>query len=123
MALNMAGDLTCALGVTDIQQSIDWYQSVLGMELMYHSKDIAWCELSSGVSKVSVGLGQVETVKPGGATLVWGVDDIDAAKAHLDALAIPQDGPIEHIPGLVKLLSFNDPDGNALKFSQSLVAE
>jgi catechol 2,3-dioxygenase-like lactoylglutathione lyase family enzyme len=121
MALEMVGELTCALGVSDIKRSISWYQAVLNMELMYHDEAMAWCELSSGISKVSVGLGQVELVTPGGATLVWGVSDINAAKAHLDALGVAQDGDIEHIAGLVKLLSFRDPDGNDLKFSQSLM--
>lgn len=121
MSLNYVGELTCALGVTDIKRSIEWYQKVLGMELMYHEESIGWCELSSSVAKVSVGLGQVETVSQGGASLVWGVADIDAAKAHLDAHGVPQDRPIEHIPGLVKLLDFQDPDGNPLKFSQSLM--
>jgi catechol 2,3-dioxygenase-like lactoylglutathione lyase family enzyme len=123
MALDYVGELTCALGVTDLKRSIDWYQTILGLDLMYHAEDIGWCELTSSVAKVSVGLGQVETARQGGgATLVWGVADIDAAKRHLDAHGIPQDGKIEHIPGLVKLLSFCDPDGNALKFSQSLIA-
>lgn len=121
MALNMTPELTCALGVTDINRSIEWYSRVLGMTLMYHAEEIAWGELTTSVAKVSLGLGQVEKVKQGGgATLVWGVEDIDQAKVHLDAHGVEQDGEIEHIPGLVKLLSFRDPDGNDLKFSQNL---
>lgn len=34
----------------------------------------------------------------------------------LDAEGIRQDGEIHHIPGLVKLLTFFDPDGNAHMF-------
>ncbi len=123
MTLKMVSELTCALGVTDIARSIEWYGRVLGFELMYHAQDIGWCEMTSSVGHVSLGLGQVETVPAGGgATLVWGVEDVDAAKAHLDALGVEQDAEIEHIPGLVKLLSFRDPDGNDLKFSQNLAA-
>ena len=121
MALKLVPELTCARGVTDIVRSIEWYTRVLNMTLIYHAEDISWGELTTSVAKVSLGLGQVETVKTGGgATLVWGVDDIDAAKAHLDRHGVEQDGEIEHIPGLVKLLSFRDPDGNDLKFSQNL---
>lgn len=122
MSLSYVSELTCALGVTDIKRSINWYHTVLGMELLYHDEEIGWCEMTSSLANVNVGLGQVETVtQGGGASLVWGVEDIDAAKAHLDAHGVKQDRPIEHIPGLVKLLDFQDPDGNNLKFSQSLM--
>ena len=46
--------------------------------------------------------------------------DIDAAKARLDAHGVRQDGDIQTIPDLVKLLTFYDPDGNAMMLSQSL---
>jgi hypothetical protein len=50
----------------------------------------------------------------------WGVADILVAKAHLDAHGVRQDGDIQHIPGLVKLLTFYDPDGNAMMLSENL---
>jgi predicted enzyme related to lactoylglutathione lyase len=46
------------------------------------------------------------------------VVDIDEAKAALDAAGVRQDGEIQEIPGLVRLLTFYDPDGNALMFYQ-----
>ena len=50
---------------------------------------------------------------PGGATLTFGVTDIDAAKAELDRMGVRQDQGILDIPGLVRLLTFYDPDDNA----------
>ena len=43
-----------------------------------------------------------------------------AAKAELDRRGIRQDGPIQDIPGMVRLLTFYDPDDNALMFYQDL---
>jgi len=115
------GGLTCALSVTSLDRSIPWYENVLGMQLMYRMDEIAWCELTSSVARVSVGLSQVESAGgPGGATLTFGVTDLDAAKAALDAAGVRQDGPINEIPGMVRLLTFYDPDGNALMFYQDL---
>jgi hypothetical protein len=48
------------------------------------------------------------------------VTDIEAAQASLDADGIRQDGPIQTIPGMVRLLTFFDPDENALMFYQDL---
>lgn len=120
-AISYDGGLTCALSVTSLDRSIPWYENVLGMALMYRMDEIAWCELRSAVARVSIGLSQVESAGgPGGATLTFGVTDLDAAKAALDAAGVRQDGPINEIPGMVRLLTFYDPDGNALMFYQDL---
>src|SRR5688572_6092149 len=121
MAIRYDGGLTCALGVTDLDRSIAWYRDILGFELLYRSEDIAWCELKTGVERVNVGLSQVEEAGgKGGATLTFGVEDIEAAKAELDSRSVRQDGPIRDIPGLVRLLTFYDPDDNALMLYEDL---
>lgn len=121
MAIGYDGGLTCALGVKSLDAAIPWYRDVLGFELIYRLEDMAWCELKSGVDRVNVGLSEVEEAGgKGGATLTFGVHDIEAAKAELDRLGVRQDGPIQDIPGMVRLLTFYDPDDNALMFYQDL---
>ncbi len=115
------GGLTCSMGVTDIARSIAWYRDVLGFGLLYHREDLAWGELTTGVDRVNLGLSQVEEAGgKGGATLTFGVRDIEAAKAELDRHNVRQDGPVQEIPGMVKLLTFYDPDDNALMFYEDL---
>ena len=117
MAIQYDGGLTCSLGVTDLDRSIDWYQKVLGFRILYRRDDIAWCELSTGVERVNVGLSERrEAGGAGGATLTFGVVGLEAAKAALDAEGVRQDGDIVEIGGLVRLLTFFDPDDNALMF-------
>ncbi len=120
-AISYDGGLTCSIRVKSLDRAIPWYRDVLGMTLLYRMDAIAWCELASPTRRVNVGLGESEEVVPGGgATLTFGVTDIDAAKAALDAAGVRQDGPIRDIPGMVRLLTFYDPDGNALMFYQEL---
>ena len=117
MAIDYDGGLTCSLGVTDLDRSVAFYRDVLGFSLLYRRDDIAWCELETGVEKVNVGLAaREEAGGAGGATLTFGVEDIEAAKDELDRHQVRQDGPIRDIPGLVRLLTFYDPDDNALVF-------
>ncbi len=121
MALNFVNEVTASMGVTDIDRSIAWYERVLGCELLYRADEIGWCEMKTHMAGVNVGLSQNQAVpQGGGATNVWSVVDIDAAKEHLDAHGVRQDGDIQHVPDLVKLLTFYDPDGNAMMFAQSL---
>jgi catechol 2,3-dioxygenase-like lactoylglutathione lyase family enzyme len=122
-AIAFDGGLACAINVTDLDRSSAWYQEVLGFELLMRVEEIAWCEFTTPVARVTVGLAQVETVSmAGGATLTFGVADIEAAKAALDTAGVRQDGPIQTVPGMVRLLTFYDPDGNALMFYQDLNA-
>jgi predicted enzyme related to lactoylglutathione lyase len=124
MALNYVQEITASMGVTDIDRSIAWYGEVLGFDLLYKAEEIGWCEMKTHIPGVNVGLSQNESVPQGGnATNVWSVGDIHAAKAHLDAHGVKQDGDIQHIPDLVKLLTFYDPDGNAMMLAQSLQQE
>jgi predicted enzyme related to lactoylglutathione lyase len=123
MALKIGSELTCSLGVSDMAASIAWYERVMHCKLLYRADEIGWCELATPMAGVNIGFSEVETVvQGGGATNVFEVADIGEAKAHLDAEGVRQDGDIQHIPGLVKLLTFYDPDGNAFMFSQSEMA-
>lgn len=120
MALDFVQELTASMGVTDLDRSISWYEKILGCALMYRVDEIGWCEMQTHMDGVRIGLSQNQSVvQGGGATNVWSVADIEAAKAHLDAHDVRQDGAIQHIPGLVKLLTFFDPDGNAMMFAES----
>lgn len=121
MAIGYDGGLTCSIGVADLDRGIAWYRDVLGFELLYRLEEIAWCELSTAVARVNIGLGQREdSGGKGGATLTFGVADIEAAKAELDRHGVRQDGPIRDIPDMVRLLTFFDPDDNALMFYQEV---
>ena len=121
VAIPYDGGLTCAINVTDLDRSTAWYRDVLGMTFLYRVDEIAWCEFATAVANVNVGLAQVESVRAGGgATLTFGVSDIEAAKAALDAAGVRQDGPIQEVPGMVRLLTFYDPDNNALMFYEDL---
>lgn len=117
MTISYDGGLTCSLSVSNLDKSIAWYCDQLGFALEYRSDDIGWCELTSPVERVNIGLSENDDPGgKGGATLTFGVTDIDAAEADLKAKSIRTDGPIQDIPGLVRLLTFYDPDDNALMF-------
>jgi len=123
MATKIAYDqgLTCAMQCTDMDKSLAWYRDVLGFEVDYRLDDMGWCELKTGVPRVNVGLSQVE--KPavkGGATLTFGVKDIDAARKTLESSGVKFDGDTMTIPDMVRLATFFDPDGNKLMLYQSL---
>ena len=119
--LGYDGGLTVAMQCSDLDKSLAWYTGVLGFTVLYKLDDMGWAELSTSVDRVNLGLSQVESHKPGpGPVPTWGVKDLDAARATLEAQGVKFDGDTQTIPDMVKLATFFDPDGNSLMLYQSL---
>jgi predicted enzyme related to lactoylglutathione lyase len=119
--LGFDGGLTIAMQVADRKAAAAWYQEVLGFKLLYDVEQIGWCELASAVARVNIGLSEVEKPRVGaGPVPTFGVKDIDAARALMEEKSVRFDGDTHTIPGMVKLATFYDPDGNALMLYQSL---
>lgn len=113
--------ITLSSSVTDLDRSIKWFADTLGFEEVFRAPDVGWAEMTTSAAGVSLGLGQNETVDgAGGTTPVFGVKDIAAARAALEAKGVRFDGDTVEIPGMVKLATFFDPDGNSYMFAQSL---
>jgi ribosomal protein L16 Arg81 hydroxylase/catechol 2,3-dioxygenase-like lactoylglutathione lyase family enzyme len=115
------GTITCTFRVSDLGASIEWYKKALGFRVKYRVDTFGWCELSTDVPSVSIGLSEGQPAGgPGGATITLGVTDIDETRRHLEAMQVRFEGPTYTILGMVRLATFHDPDGNRLMLSQAL---
>ena len=112
--------VTVAINVSDFERGIAWYREALGFELIYKLDDWKWCELSTPIEGVHIGLGQTEDGPRGGMSTTFVVQDIVAAKAHLESLGVVFDADIHEVEGMVKLASFKDPDGNELGLAEHI---
>lgn len=105
----------------DLGRALDWYTGVLGFELLYRLDEMGWAEVKTEVPGVNVGLSQVESPGVGaGPVPTFGVRDVDAARARLEGGGVRFDGETQVIPGMVKLATFFDPDGNAFMLYETL---
>ena len=119
--LGFDSNITAALNVSDLDKSIAWYQEVLGFELLYKVDEMGWCELKTETAGVNLGLSAREELKQGGgATLTFGVKDLAAARAELEAKDVRFDGETQTVEGMVSLATFFDPDGNQFMIAQDL---
>ncbi|MFN0133986.1 MAG: VOC family protein [Phycisphaerales bacterium] len=123
MASNLGynGGLTCSISVTNLARAIKWYGENLGFTLLYKVDEMAWAEMATEIKGVNIGLGQVEKITgTGNAKLTFGVKDIEATRRTLEKKGVKFQGPTQEIPGMVKLATFEDPDGNVNMFYQDL---
>ena len=115
------GLLTLACSVKDLDTSIAWFKDTLGFELVFRVDEAAWAEVTSPTKDVTIGLGANQEVDgSGGTTPVFGVKNIVEARAELESKGVKFDGDTQEVPGMVKLATFFDPDGNTYMFAESL---
>ena len=115
------GILTLACSVKDLDTSIAWFKDTLGFELVFRVDEAAWAEVTSPTKDVTIGLGENQEVNgSGGTTPVFGVKNIVDARAELEGKGVKFDGDTVEIPGMVKLATFFDPDGNSYMLAESL---
>ena len=112
--------ITIAMSVKDRHASANWYKEVLGFETLYHADEAGWSEIETNTNGVTIGFGEHTEPAPGNCVPVFGVADIDSARARMEETGIPFDGPTDVIEGMVKTATFYDPDGNALMLAEDL---
>jgi catechol 2,3-dioxygenase-like lactoylglutathione lyase family enzyme len=116
-----AGNCVCSVSVSDLARALNWYQDMLGFEIVYRMDEYGWAELSTPMPGLSIGLGQVEEVTGQGAiTPTFRVVDIDAARGYLEGKGVRFDGDTHEVPGVVRLATFYDPDANPWMLAQVL---
>jgi catechol 2,3-dioxygenase-like lactoylglutathione lyase family enzyme len=100
--------------VSDLGRSVSFYRDILGLSLVRQDAE-SWAEFDAGGRRFALHtVGEGQAVARGGATAVFGVSDLDSAKAVLSAsgVASVHDGDVE---GYARFTSFLDPDGNVFQ--------
>lgn len=112
--------ITIAMSVKDRHKSADWYQNILGFDLMFNADEAGWSEIATKTEGVTIGFGEHTQPAPGNCVPVFGVADLDSARAALEQAKVRFDGPTDVVEGMVKTATFYDPDGNALMLAEDL---
>lgn len=119
--MGLKSEVTVAYPAKDRKGLAEWYKKHFGWTLLYDVEEAAWCEMKTHIEGVFVGFAERENPEvAGGATMTWGTSDIDRARTYLESQGVKFAGDTMTIPGLVKLATFFDPDGNHLMLAESL---
>jgi len=109
------------LNVDDMDRAVTFYRDTLGLAVKYETAD--WVELDAGNMTIALRRfgsgpeGRPELGVGEGATLVFEVGDIEAAKAKLEGEGVKFIGGVFEY-GAVKLAAFEDVNGNVLQIYQ-----
>ncbi|MEE2674245.1 MAG: VOC family protein [Myxococcota bacterium] len=107
--------------VRDLQRSIDWYEKVIGMQMVHRGEKLAFMSYDEEHHRVALAETPVEHEAPPGAP---GLDHVAYAfetlgellstYRRLETLGIKPYLPINHGP--TTSLYYHDPDGNGVEF-------
>lgn len=108
--------------VTDLEKAKAFYGDVLGLKKIFEMP--GWAEYAHEQGAAAIGL-NTNAPPPegsGGATVVLGVENLDATRQRLAKRGVAFEGDVMEIPGVVRIGTFRDPFGNRLQVAQSLIA-
>ncbi len=124
MAVQFKPELVISVAVSDWAAARKWYSEKLGFTETWAIEEGGWAEFQSPLTGAIIGLSNLNGEPhpgAGGVTVTFGVPDIDAARAELEGNGVAFDGPTNELPGMVKLATFRDPDGNTFMLAQNLM--
>ncbi len=100
---------------SDMDRAVAFYRDVLGLRLIRQDGP-SWAEFDTGTVRLALhGAVQGRPVEAGGATAVFRVDDLDAARAALEIKGVEFVERGTEVEGFARFASFLDPDGNRVQ--------
>jgi predicted enzyme related to lactoylglutathione lyase len=106
--------------VSNVERTLNFYTEQLGFDLDSYDKENGMASVHTNTKDCFIGFSEAEQVVPSTAAAVLEVEDIDAAVKELKDKGIKFNGEVTTIPEYAKLITFKDPDGHDLEFSQTL---
>jgi lactoylglutathione lyase len=98
----------------DMDRAVAFYRDVLGLRIR-RQDGANWAVFDAGARQFALhGAVEGRPVRPGGATAVFSVDDLDRAMARLRDLGV-EFGHEGDVQGYARFASFADPDGNTVQ--------
>lgn len=99
----------------DMDRSVAFYRDTLGLTLTRQDGP-SWAEFDTGSVRLALhGAIEGHPVRQGGATAVFEVADLDAARAALEGKGVEFLEHVGEVEGFARFASFLDPDGNTVQ--------
>jgi len=109
--------------VSDIKKAIKFYTETVGMKMNSFDEEFGWAELAGHEDGARLGIAQTsehEAILPGqNAVFTLSVDDIQTTKSDLSKKGAKMVGEVLDIPGVVKMQTVVDQDGNHFQLVES----
>lgn len=103
--------------VHDMDVAVAFYSDVVGLDLKSRHGD-EWAEFDA--SPLTLALHKVRGPNTGSGTVVFKVEDLDAARWTLEERGATFDEFVGEVQGFARFATFRDPDGNPIQIIEYL---
>jgi predicted enzyme related to lactoylglutathione lyase len=107
------------IGVKDTNKSKDFFVNTLGLNIFEEQAEFGWLELQAADKNQILGIGRADqnSCMPAGvnAVVTFVTDNYDQTKQELTKKGVTFFGEVANVPGVPRMVSFKDPDGNTFQ--------
>lgn len=114
--------------VKDFKKAVQFYTEVVGLKIAEMNEEWGWAELEGHEGGMILGIAQQrlkeqDPIEPGqNAVMTFTVDHIEKASEKLVKEGAKLIGPIEEVPGHVRLQTVMDIEGNHFQLVEEIYA-
>lgn len=101
----------------DMDRALAFYRDVLGLEVKFQDGE-KWCQLAAGDTRLALASPQEAAPAEAGSVVVIRVDDLDAARAALEAAGTEVEA-YRDMGDHGRVMTCRDPDGTFLQLYQA----
>lgn len=112
--------LTIWYNVKDIHITRKFYEELLGFEVLMFNEAEGMAIMKTPTPDTEIGFSSATEIQASTASVVFTVENIAESVTTLRERGVQFIGNIETVPGMVKLATFVDPDGNSLMLAESI---
>jgi predicted enzyme related to lactoylglutathione lyase len=105
---------------SDMDRAVTFYRDVVGLKLVRQDGS-QWAEFATEPVRFALhGAVEGHRMGPGGAAVMFRVDDLDLARRTLEERGVAFDEHSGEVEGFARFATFRDPDGNRVELIERL---
>jgi predicted enzyme related to lactoylglutathione lyase len=99
----------------DMDRAVTFYRDVVGLKLVRQDGE-QWAEFATEPVRFALhGAVEGHAPPPGGAAVMFRVDDLDSARRVMEERGVAFDEHAGEVEGFARFATFRDPDGNRVE--------
>jgi predicted enzyme related to lactoylglutathione lyase len=104
---------------SDMDRAVSFYRDVVGLTLARQDGS-QWAEFATEPVRFALHGTEGHAVRPGGAAVMFRVDDLDVARRTMEQKGVTFDEHSGEVEGFARFATFRDPDGNRVELIERL---
>lgn len=104
--------------VSNLERTLAFYTETLGFKVLFYDTNNRKAMVATNTKDCIIGFAEAQSIAPSSTCTTFEVENLEEAVQVLQEKDVEFKDGILEIPGMVKLATFNDPDGYKMMLSE-----